>query len=199
MSKGEPVQIEALNTGDLRMTLSLPNTENGNEVPRQMIISAEEFAELGLQFIEVGSVADLMQKDDGYEITQVAGSSRTKARRHTVRLEDSRRSRGGYSRDRNGRIVGRGGNCVSVVKSLTGFSGTAGNGIGMASALARTGRWHSVSISSRIAGMVCSWSGGRHGKGHVGYFDGSCFQPTYGGNCGSPGRGYSLRKCVVRG
>ncbi|NJL24003.1 MAG: hypothetical protein HC902_01650 [Calothrix sp. SM1_5_4] len=198
MFKDEPVALELLDSGDILMTLRLPDTEDGNTVPRQMIISAEEFAELGLSFVGVGSVADLMESDSGYEFTQVAGSSRSRPRRHTARLEGSRRARGGFSRDGNGRVVGRNGNCVRVVKSMTGFSGTAGNGVGMANALARTGRWRVVSPSSRIAGMVCSWSGGRHGKGHVGYFDGSCFQPTYGGNCGSPGKSYRLRKCVAR-
>ncbi len=197
--KNEAVNVEFLNGGDVLLTLRLADEESGR-VPEQMVISAEEFSALGLQFVEPGTVADLKQKYSGYSETQVSGrgQSRAKPRRHRMRMESSRRgSRSGYGRDRNGRISGGGGNCVSVVKSITGFRGTAGNGVGMASALARTG-WKSVGTSNLRRGTVCSWSGGFHGKGHVGWFDGSCFQPTYGGNCGSPGRNYRMIKCVAQ-
>lgn len=193
--KDEAVNVEFLDSGDVLMTLRLPENENG-KVPEQMVLSAEEFENLGLNFVENGTVADLKARYTGYMDTAVAGKSRIKARKHSIRVESSRRgSRSGFRRDRNGRIAGGGGNCVSVVKSLTGFSGTAGNGIGMAGALQRRG-WKSISYSGVQRGSVCSWSGGFHGKGHVGWFDGSCFQPTYGGNCGSPGRNYHLLKCV---
>lgn len=193
--KDEAVQAEFLEGGDVLMTLRLADEESGR-VPEQMIISAEEFENLGLQYVNGGTVADLKQQYSGYFDTQVAGRSRSKARKHKMRLESSRRGSGsGFRRDRNGRIAGGGGNCVSVVKSLTGFRGTAGNGVGMAGALSRRG-WRSVSRSNVTRGSVCSWSGGFHGKGHVGWFDGNCFQPTYGGNCGSPGRSYRLIKCV---
>ncbi len=191
--KNEAVSVEFLGSSEVLLTLRLADEEVGR-VPEQMIVSAEEFQALGLKFAEEGTVADLKEKYSGYHETQVAGRGRGQARRHRMRLETSRR--GSYGgRDRNGRIAGGGGNCVSVVKSLTGFRGTAGNGVGMASALARIG-WKTVSPNGIRRGSVCSWSGGFHGKGHVGWFDGSCFQPTYGGNCGSPGRNYRMIKCV---
>lgn len=197
--KDETVAIEFLNDGKILMTLRLPEEELGRDIPEQMIISMEEYQALGLKMESTGTVDDLMAKYTGYFDTEVAArnGSRARPRRHTVRQENSRRS-GGFRRDGNGRIAGGGGNCVRVVKSLTGFRGTAGNGVGMASALQRAG-WRDVGTGARFRGVVCSWSGGIGGKGHVGYFDGSCFVPTYGGNCGSPGRGYSLRKCVARG
>lgn len=197
--KDEAVALEFLNDGKILLTLRLPEEELGGDIPEQMIISMEEYQALGLKLESTGGVNDLMAKYTGYFDTEVAARNRSRARprRHTVRQEDSRRG-GGFRRDRNGRIAGGGGNCVRVVKSMTGFSGVAGNGVGMASALQRVG-WRDVGTGARFRGVVCSWSGGIGGKGHVGYFDGSCFVPTYGGNCGSPGRGYSLRKCVARG
>lgn len=195
--KDEAVAVEYLEDGKVLMTLRLA-TEEAGKVPDQLILTKDEFNQLGLKMDSEGSVDDLMANYTGYFDTEVAAreGGRLKARRHTMRQETSRRGRGGFGRDANGRIRGGGGNCVAVVKSLTGFSGTAGNGVGMASALQRRG-WRVVSSPSR--GTVCSWSGGFHGKGHVGWFDGSCFQPTYGGNCGSPGKNYRLIKCVSKG
>lgn len=196
--KNEAVNLEFLSSGEILLTLRLALEEVGR-APEQMIISHAEFKALGLKFVEMGSAEDLKQKYSGYFDTEVAGRGRGRGqaqpRRHRMRMESSRRGGGGRGRDRNGRIAGGGGNCVAVVKSLTGFRGTAGNGVGMASALARRG-WKVVSSSNIRRGSVCSWSGGFHGKGHVGWFDGRCFQPTYGGNCGSPGRNYRMIKCV---
>ena len=193
--KDEPVALEFLNTGEVLMTLRLPDEEVGH-VPEQLILSQEEFQLLNLRMISMGDVQTLKSDYTGYFATEVASrNGQAKARRHTVRQEQSR----GYGgrRDRTGRIAGGGGNCVSVVKSLTGFSGTAGNGVGMASALQNHG-YRPLAFSSRRRGTVCSWSGGFHGKGHVGWFDGHCFQPTYGGNCGQPGSRFRLVKCVAR-
>lgn len=197
--KDEAVALEFLDNGKILLTLRLPDEELGGDIPEQMIISMDEYQALGLKLESTGTANDLMAKYSGYFETEVAArnGSRARPRRHTVRQENSRRG-GAFRKDRNGRIAGGGGNCVRVVKSLTGFSGVAGNGVGMASALERAG-WRNVGTGARYRGVVCSWSGGIGGKGHVGYFDGSCFVPTYGGNCGSPGRGYSLRKCVARG
>lgn len=196
VTKNEPVAIEYMDDGNILMTLRLPGEELG-KVPEQLIISQEEFKELGLELFSTGGVDELMAKHSGYEETDVAARNggQMRARRHTVRQETSRR---GFRRDGNGRIAGGGGNCVAVVKSLTGFRGTAGNGVGMASALQRRG-WKSISPSAKSRGTVCSWAGGFHGKGHVAWFDGSCFQPTYGGNCGSPGKNYRMIKCVHKG
>lgn len=196
VSKNEPVALEYLEDGNILMTLRLADEEKG-KISEQVIITADELAQLDLKLENMGDVDDLMANYTGYEETTVAGRTQLRARRHTVRQETSRR-KGSFRRDANGRIAGGGGNCVSVVKSLTGFSGTAGNGVGMASALQRRG-WKVVSSGAKRAGTVCSWSGGRHGMGHVGYFDGTCFQPTYGGNCGNPGKSYRLIKCVSRG
>lgn len=195
--KDETVAVEFLESGDVLMTLRLPDEEVG-KIPEQLILSLAEFNELGLKMKSTGTAEDLKQKYTGYFDTTVAArrQGQVRPRRHTVRMQSSKR--GNLRRDRNGRIAGGGGNCVAVVKALTGFVGTAGNGVGMASALMRRG-WQSISFSSRRKGTVCSWSGGFHGKGHVGYFDGSCFVPTYGGNCGSPGKNYRLRNCVARG
>lgn len=96
-----------------------------------------------------------------------------------------------------GRYVGRNGNCVRVVMALTGIGGAVGNGKNVAFTLHSRG-WKPASINQHQRGDVCSWVGGRHGFGHVGYFDGQCFQPTYGGNCGSPGSKYRMVKCVRR-
>lgn len=192
--KGEAVAIEFLASGEILMTLRLPEEEAGL-VPEQFVISHEEFHALRLQFAAVGTANDLKANYSGYFDTQVAGrGGRARARYHRHRQESARR---GHRRDGNGRIAGGGGNCVSVVKSLTGFRGTAGNGVGMASALQRIG-YSVVSFGGLMRGAVCSWSGGYHGKGHVGWFDGRCFQPTYGGNCGNPGRNYRLVKCVAK-
>ncbi len=193
--KDESVAIEFLGDGQVLMTLRLADEELG-KVPEQLILSREEFDALKLQITSTGNVADLMKDYTGYFDTDVAGPRNSRARQHNMRQETSRRS--GFRRDSSGRIAGGGGNCVRVVKSLTGFSGTAGNGVGMASALQRIG-YRPVSFSSKQRGTVCSWSGGFHGKGHVAYFDGSCFQPTYGGNCGSPGKNYRMIKCVHKG
>ena len=193
--KDETVAMEFIEGGDILMTLRLPDEELGR-VPEQLILSPEEFALLNLTMVSTGTAQDLFNNYSGYFETQLAGQySRSKPRQHKFRQESSRGHR--RSHDHNGRIAGGGGNCVSVVKSLTGFSGTAGNGVGMASALQRRG-YRVTSYSSRRRGTVCSWSGGFHGKGHVGWFDGRCFQPTYGGNCGQPGSRYHLAKCVAR-
>lgn len=196
--KDEAVAIEFLGNDKVLMTLRLPDEEVGN-VPEQLILSMEEFNFLNLKMVSMGDVADLKANYTGYEDTAVAArlGRSARPRNHRVRQESSRR-KASFRRDQNGRIAGGGGNCVSVVKSLTGFSGVAGNGIGMASALQRRG-WRKVSYNSRRRGTVCSWSGGWGGRGHVGWFDGSCFVPTYGGNCGSPGKGYHIKNCVTRG
>jgi hypothetical protein len=200
LSAREAVAIETLSDGKMLLTLRLADVEAG-KVPNQLIISKEEFQNLGLAFESSGGTADLMAKYSGYEESEVAarGGSAPRARRHTVRMETSRRS---YSRGRdgNGRIAGGGGNCVAVVKSLIGWGGgSMGNGVGATRALRARG-WRPISPSNLRRGAVCSWAGGNgHNKGHVGYFDGRCFQPTYGGNCGNPGSGFRMIGCVARG
>ncbi|MGE4133361.1 MAG: hypothetical protein AB7F86_17085 [Bdellovibrionales bacterium] len=198
MNRGELVLTETLPSGDILMTIQ-PGPGEENTLPSQFILSQEEMSALPLEFVKFGSAVDLKEQSD-YVDTDVAarGRSRAKKRRHRVRQESSRRGRRHrFRRDSNGRIAGGGGNCVRVVKSLIGWQGHAGNGVGMASALRRNG-WSVIGYGSRRRGTVCSWSGGWHGLGHVGWFDGSCFQPTYAGNCGHPGRRYSLRLCVTR-
>ena len=103
--------------------------------------------------------------------------------------------------DGRGRITGDNGNCVRVVKALTGFGGRAHNGRGFASSLLRSRMgYRVVSIRSRKRGMVCSWNEIGGGPGHVGRFDGRCFQPVFPKSpCGDPGRRYRLSLCVARG
>jgi hypothetical protein len=98
-------------------------------------------------------------------------------------------------------IIGGNGNCVRVVKALTGFGGRAHNGRGFASSLLRSRMgYRVVSIRSRKRGMVCSWNEIGGGPGHVGRFDGRCFQPVYPKSpCGNPGKRYRLSLCVARG
>lgn len=187
VSKNEPVAVRFLNNDEILVTLRLTETEIG-KVPEQFVMSAEEFMDLQLNYSSPGNADDLYAKDTGYEEVQLANRSgrvTTKPRTH------------GFKRDRNGRIMGGNGNCVAVVKRITGFSGKAGNGKGFADALLRTGRWRSIG-TKKTKGAVCSWTGGSHGKGHVGWFDGKCFQPVYPkAPCGNPGSRYRLRKCVV--
>jgi hypothetical protein len=95
---------------------------------------------------------------------------------------------------------GGNGNCVRVVKALTGFGGRAHNGRGFASSLLRSRMgYRVVSIRSRKRGMVCSWNEIGGGPGHVGRFDGRCFQPVFPNSpCGDPGKRYLLSLCVAR-
>lgn len=191
INKDEVVAIQFLPSGQVLMTLNLAHEEQGT-VADQLILSVDEFKRMNATMIMLGGASELIENYSPYLETEVAArrGTKTKAkyRKHKVRQEFRRSGRN---------IVGRNGNCVSVVSYLTGFSGTAGNGVGMANALQRRG-WKPIAFKSVRRGSVCSWSGGKgHNYGHVGWFDGRCFQPTYN-NCGLPGRGFSRSpiKCV---
>lgn len=186
LTKDEVIAVKFGPNGQVVVSLKLASEEL-RRIPERLILSRGEFNRMKLELISFGDELDLQAFTD-VEATRVAGGrGQVRSRKHTFKQE-ARRGRGN--------IVGRNGNCVSVVKYLTGFSGTAGNGVGMASALQNRG-YKTISFSAKKRGTVCSWSGGSHGLGHVGWFDGRCFQPTYS-NCGDPGHKYRLLKCVHR-
>lgn len=192
MSEGEPVVVEFISPDAVLLSLSLHETEQG-VFPEQFVISFEEFEALQLKFETAGTLDDLLAIDLGFSdtLSASANGSHIKPRKHNIKSR--------FARDVNGRFVGKNGNCVAVVKYLTGFSGTAGNGKGFANALLkwRAKNYKAVSLNHRKKGTVCSWNGGWHGKGHVGWFDGHCFQPTYSNNCGEPGAKYRMKLCVA--
>lgn len=204
---GEKFLVEYMNDGSAMITLRYTDedkmagnqsTENdgdedddNGELPDKILIDAELVSQLGeLEFVAEGDARDLYRLESGIEGDKVAARGRGGRVRH-------RRHRVGGLIKRGGRYVGRNGNCVRVVKAMTGIGGKLGNGHKVAASLQGRG-WRPASLSSHQRGDVCSWRGGRHGKGHTAYFDGRCFQPTYGGNCGNPGRHYRLFKCVRR-
>jgi hypothetical protein len=195
---GETVHLAFLPNKQVLMTFSLA-PEEAKKFPSQLVLSNEEFQALNMRFISAADIDQLYKVESGYEVTRDArrgGSSRARPRRHATYHERRSGGGGGYL-DANGRIAGRNKNCVRVVKDLIGFHGRTGDGKQVASTLLNTGRYILVSVAARITGMICSWTGGWHGKGHVGRFDGQCFVPTYQGNCGNPGSHYRLSKCVA--
>lgn len=206
---GEKFLVERLGDGSMQITLryteqdnlagdssdlEADNDEDGDQagiLPDKFILDADLAAQLAdLEFVSEGNVSELYRLESGLAGDQVASSRG----RHGGR---TRRHRIGGLVKRHGRFVGARRNCVRVVKALTGLGGSLGNGKKVAFTLQGRG-WKPASMSSHRRGDVCSWRGGHHGLGHTGYFDGRCFQPTYNGNCGSPGRNYRMIKCVRR-
>lgn len=176
---GEPVAVKFNANGDALIQAVLPDNEVGT-VPEAIVVTAAEFDKSLTQMMSNGDLKELADKYSGYEEVQVAG-------RHF-----GRRGRAHYRNASGGSYYG----CVaSVCRSIGGCSGTTGSGRGMTSYLRRKG-WHSVSCGSPPVGAVASWSGGRHGKGHTGRWNGSGW--CYDLGCGDPGPSYRLRDCVAR-
>lgn len=179
-SKNEPVAIEILNSGEVKLTLLVAQEERG-KIPESMILSAQEFNNSGLQYIGQGGAKELAQKFSVYEDIQVAGRNRIKL---PPRMHGRFNDGSGYY------------GCVGwVCNSIGGCSGTTGGGRGMTSYLRGRG-WRSVSCKNPPIGAVASWSGGPHDSGHTGRWNGSGW--CYDKGCGDPGAGYRMKDCVAR-
>lgn len=180
-SRNEPVAVEFLANGDVKIKALLPEGEAG-EIPEAMIISAEEFDKSGLRFSEEGGYKELYAKHSNDE-----------------EYKEARRGRGGFRRSGRMHIRNAAGGsyfgCVaSVCSSIGGCVGSVGNGVGMTRYLRARG-WHPVSCSNPPVGAVASWSGGS-GAGHTGRWNGSGW--CYDKGCGDPGSRYRLLNCVAR-
>lgn len=189
-AQGEMIHVQMQPDGNARITFVMTK-DNQEDEPDQIVLTPDLLKELPMTLVSTGSVEELYARESGYETVQEARAyGRYKPRARARRAKFARSG---------GRYIGRNGNCVSVVKALTGEGGTLGNGHAVAGSLARRG-WKPISAGSLRRGAVCSWAGGRHGLGHTGYFDGHCFQPVYPGKgaCGNPGSRYRMTRCVIR-
>jgi hypothetical protein len=193
---GEAIHVSDLGTGGLIISFILPEEEKTKQsVPWQIVVSQETFASLSLQYRGAGELSDLPKYESGYSENVVASRAGggAKARRHQY-----------------ANVMGGGGNCVQVVGGITGY-GPIANGVDFASRLisASHGKYQPVSLNYRQRGTVCSWRNNnnrkasakkrRNGAGHVGYYNGHCFEPYYPGTgeCGDPGPDYTMIECVA--
>ncbi len=177
---GEPVAVKFRANGDALIQAVLPEEEVGN-IPEAIVVSAEDFEKSLTQMMSNGGLKDLADKYSAYDEVQVAG-------RHYGR----RRGRAHYRNARGGSYFG----CVaSVCRSIGGCSGSTGSGRGMTNYLRRQG-WRTASCSNPPIGAVASWTGGRHGSGHTGRWNGRGW--CYDLGCGNPGPSYRMKDCVAR-
>ena len=178
-NRNEPVAVRMLRSGDFEISLLLPDIERGN-IPERLVVSAEEFAKLEMDYKTQGNAVDLKRYFSNEEETQVArlgGGLRASVRRHR--------------RFNNG--TGYYGCLGWVCNSLGGCSGTIGGGKGMTNYLRRQG-WRPVSCRNPEIGDVASWTGGRNGSGHTGRWNGSGW--CYDLGCADPGSKFRLKDCV---
>lgn len=192
LSDKEAVAVKFREDGLVDLTMQLDDAEAGQE-PSKAILTQEQFAKLNLAFDKVGDVAVLERDYSKYDQADLA-------RRHGggARHRSHGRHRG-YGRMHYTAANGHSyTGCVAYVASRVGFSGTAGNGTGMASALVAEGRYH-WNYGSPSVGDVCSYSGGRSGAGDVCiYRGGDCCE--YDKGCHSLSmRGYHLKHCASPG
>lgn len=176
---GEKVAVQFHANGDVLIQAILPEEEIGT-IPEAIVVTAAEFEKSLAQMMNNGSLKDLADKYSGYDEYQVAGRGFRRA------------GRAHYRNASGGSYYG----CVaSVCRSIGGCSGITGNGRGMTNYLRARG-WRSVSCSSPPVGAVASWTGGSHGLGHTGRWNGSGW--CYDLGCGNPGSKYRMKDCVAR-
>gem|GEM_PF-6872085 len=179
--KDEPVAVEFLRNGDAVIHVMLTQEEFG-VMPETIVIRAEEFARSGLHFAAQGGAKELLENSrwaPSLKEARAGGGFNRAGRAH-------------YRNAAGGSYYG----CVaSVCRAIGGCSGTVGNGVGMTSYLRRLG-WRSVSCANPPVGAVASWSGGSHGLGHTGHWNGSGW--CYDLGCGDPGAKYRMKDCVAR-
>ncbi len=175
----EPVAVEFIEDGDVLIHILLPPEEIGL-IPEAIVISGAEFDASGLRLFANGGFKDLAKKYSGDLEVKVAGRG------------FNRHGRAHYRNAAGGSYYG----CVAwVCRAIGGCSGTTGNGRGMTNYLRNRG-WQSVSCSNPPVGAVASWTGGSHGLGHTGKWNGSGW--CYDLGCGDPGRKYRMKDCVAR-
>jgi len=176
----EPVAVEFLEDGQVLVHILLPTEEIGI-IPEAIVISGADFDASGLRMFDHGGFKDLAEKYSAEIETQIAS-----------RGGFSRRGRAHYRNSAGGSYYG----CVaSVCRAIGGCTGTTGNGKGMTNYLRARG-WRSVSCSNPPIGAVASWTGGSHGLGHTGRWNGRGW--CYDLGCGDPGSKYRLKDCVAR-
>ncbi len=181
-TKNEPVAVEILADGDVKIDLLVSEGEEG-KIPESIIVSAAEFNKSGLKYSEQGGPEELFARystDEEYKEARRGGGYR----------------RGGRMHIRNAAGGSYGGCVAYVCNAIGGCTGTVGNGVGMTNYLRNRGWRGYCNPSSPNRGDVASWSGGRGGRGHTGIWNGSGW--CYDLGCGNPGSGYHFRNCVSR-
>lgn len=180
---GEPVHVQFLADGDVEIAIVLPDNEEG-VMPEKIVVSHKEFERAGLTYLAQGSFFELDTNMYKYDQFDEANGRRSRGYRRSGRMHYRNAAGGVY------------GGCVAYVcNAIGGCSGKVGNGVGMTGYLRSRGWQPLHSCSNPPNGSVASWSGGPHGKGHTGIWNGSGW--CYDLGCGNPGSSYRFRNCVA--
>lgn len=178
--RGEPVRLQVLKNGILRLTRGMSLEDLGKN-PSEIEVSVEQFQASDLEMVTSGvDLQNLYISFTSQQDQYVSRGRRVK-----------RRGGGSCSIDNWGT-----GECVKYIKRTEGITGTLGNGGQVAANLAKHHGYRPIPCSNNPQpGTIASW------PGHVAKWDGSCWRtlPAIACSCnnGDPGRGDPLL-CVIK-